>query len=69
MVPSTRLTSDAKRIGVLGDEFDASGMRGLDISVDDLTLETTFLEGGLATVAATSGTLSASFDPQSFPLG
>ena len=62
-------TSDAKRVGVLSDQFDASALRGLDVSVDDLALETTLLEGGLAAVTATSGTLNASFDPQSFPFG
>jgi hypothetical protein len=62
-------TSDAKRVGLLSDQFDAGGLRGLDITVDDLALETTVLEGGLAAVTATNGTLSASFDPQSFPFG
>ena len=63
------ITADAKRTGLLGDEFDASGVHGLDISVDDLTLDTNFLEGGLAAVSATSGTISTSFDPQAFPFG
>jgi hypothetical protein len=62
-------TSDAKRVGLLSEQFDASGLRGLDISVDDLALETTMLEGGLAAVTATNGTLTASFDPQRFPFG
>jgi hypothetical protein len=62
-------TSDAKRTDVLADAFNTSGVRGVDISVDDLQLDTEFLEGGLATVRATSGTVSASFDPQAFPFG
>jgi hypothetical protein len=63
------ITSDAKRIDLLGDEFDSSGVQGIDVSIDDLALETNFLEGGLATVTATSGTVSASFDPRAFPFG
>lgn len=63
------ITSDAKRIDLLGDEFDSSGVQGIDVSIADLALDTNYLEGGLATVTATSGTVSASFDPQAFPFG
>jgi hypothetical protein len=63
------ITADAKRTGVLSDGFDASGVRGLDLSVDDLTLDTNFLEGGLAAVTATGGTVNASFDAKAFPFG
>lgn len=63
------ITADAKRIGLLGESFDSSGVRGVDISIGDLTLDTNFLEGGLAVVTATGGTLNTSFDPQSFPFG
>ena len=63
------ITADAKRIDVLGASFDAGGVQGIDISVDDLTLATDYLEGGLATVSATGGTVSASFDPLAFPFG
>jgi hypothetical protein len=62
-------TSEAKRIDLLGADFNASGVKGIDISADDLGLETTYLEGGLATVTATSGTVDASFDPNAFPFG
>ncbi len=62
-------SSDAKRVGLLGGDFDTAGVKGLDISVDDLALDTNFLEGGLAAVTATSGMISASFDPQSFSFG
>ncbi len=63
------ITADAKRIDVLGASFDAGSVQGIDISVDDLALETNYLEGGLATVTATGGTLDASFDAQAFPFG
>jgi hypothetical protein len=63
------ISADAKRIDLLGDDFDAGGVHGLDISVDDLALDTNFLEGGLAAVTATSGTINASFEPQAFPFG
>lgn len=63
------ITSDAKRIDLLGDDFDTSGVQGIDISFDDLALDTNYLEGGMATVTATSGTVSASFDPKAFPFG
>ena len=63
------VTADAKRVGLLADGFDASGVQGVDVSVDDLALDTEFLEGGLAKVTATSGTVNATFDPQAFPFG
>ena len=63
------ITADGKRIDVLGDSFDAGGVQGVDVSVDDLALETDYLEGGLATVTATSGTVDVSFDPKAFPFG
>jgi hypothetical protein len=63
------ITSDAKRVHLLGDEINTSAVQGVDVSVDDLVLDTNFLEGGLAAVTATSGTVSASFDPQTFPIG
>ncbi|MEO8266527.1 MAG: hypothetical protein ABI706_13590 [Ilumatobacteraceae bacterium] len=62
-------SSDAKRIGLVSTDFNASGVKGIDISVDDLTLDTNFLEGGLAEVSVTGGRLSASFDPTAFPFG
>jgi hypothetical protein len=63
------VTTDAKRVGLLADDFNASGVGGIDLSVDGLALDTEFLEGGLAAVTATGGTLNASFDPQAFPIG
>lgn len=63
------ITADAERVDLLADDFDPSGVQGLDLGIDDLVLETNFLEGGLATVTATSGTFTASFDPAAFPLG
>jgi hypothetical protein len=63
------ISSEAKRIGVLADDFNTSGVQGLDLGVDDLVLETNYLEGGLATVTATSGMFTASFDPQAFRFG
>ena len=63
------ITTDAKRVDLLADSFDASGVKGVDLSVDDLTLQTEFLEGGLAKVTATGGTINATFDPQAFPFG
>lgn len=63
------ISSDAKRIGLLADDFNTSGVQGLDLGVDDLVLETNYLEGGLATVTATGGMFTASFDPQAFRFG
>ncbi len=63
------VVGDAKRIDVLDAGFDSSGIQGVDISVDDLALDTNFYEGGLASVRATNGTLAMSFDPQAFPFG
>ena len=63
------VTADSKRIGLLADEFDIGGVRGIDVSVADLVLETNFLEGDLAVVTATSGTFSAAFDSNAFPFG
>jgi hypothetical protein len=62
-------TSDAKRIGLVSTDFNADGIQGVDVSVDDLTLDTNFLEGGLAAVTVTGGRVSASFDPTAFPFG
>jgi hypothetical protein len=63
------ITADAERVDLLTDDFNPSGVQGLDLGIDDLVLETNFLEGGLATVTATSGTFTASFDPAAFPFG
>jgi hypothetical protein len=62
------ITSDATRVGLLAEGFDASGVQGVDVSVDDLALNTEFLDAGLAKVTAT-GTVNATFDPQAFPFG
>ncbi len=63
------ITGDATRTGLLAGEFDARSIHGVDISVNDLALDTNFLEGGLAAVSATGGTISTSIDPQAFPFG
>ena len=62
-------TADATRLDLLSDNFDAASVNGVDVSVNDLTLSTDYLEGGLASVTATGGSISASFDPQAFPFG
>jgi hypothetical protein len=62
-------TSDAKRLDVLANDFDAAGVKGVGISFNDLQLETNYLDGGLATVTATGGTFNLSFDPKTFPFG
>ena len=62
-------TSDAKRLDVLGKGFDAAGVKGVGMSFNGLQLETNYLDGGLATVTATSGTFNLSFDPKTFPFG
>ncbi|MEY2552948.1 MAG: hypothetical protein QOC57_808, partial [Ilumatobacteraceae bacterium] len=62
-------TSDATRLDLLNGSFDAHSVNGVDVSVDRLTLNTDYLEGGLAAVTATGGTFNASFDPQAFPFG
>ena len=63
------ITTDATRAGLLDNNFNVSGVQGVDVSVDGLRLDTEFLEGGLAKVNATSGTVKATFDPQAFPFG
>lgn len=63
------ISADAKRVDLLGDDFDAAGVKGLDVSVDGLALDANFFEGGLAAVSATAGTINASFDPKVFPFG
>ena len=63
------IVADAKRIDVLDTGFDSSGVKGIDISVNDLVLDTNFYEGGLASVRATGGTFGLAFDPQVFPFG
>jgi hypothetical protein len=65
----TSATTDATRLDLLSDTFDPNGVKGVDISLDDLVLDTNYLEGGLAVVTATSGTLNVSFDPRAFPFG
>jgi hypothetical protein len=62
-------TSDAKRLELLGSDFDASGIKGLGMSFNDLKLETNYLDGDLATVTATGGSFTLSFDPKTFPFG
>ncbi len=62
-------TSDAKRLDLLGSNFDTTGVKGVGVSFNDLQLETNYLEGGLASVTATSGTFHLSFDPNAFPFG
>ncbi len=65
----TSATADATRLGLLNATFDPNQVEGLDVSVDDLVLDTNYLEGGLAVVTATGGTANVSFDPQTFPFG
>ena len=62
-------TTDAKRLDLLGNDFDAAGVKGVGMSFSDLKLETNYLDGGLATVTATGGTFNLSFDPKTFPFG
>jgi hypothetical protein len=62
-------TSDAKRLQLLGNDFDASGIKGLGMSFNDLKLDTNYLDGNLATVTATGGSFTLSFDPKTFPFG
>jgi hypothetical protein len=62
-------TSDAKRLDLIGNNFDASGVKGLDMSFNDLKLDTNYLDSGLATVTATGGSFTLSFDPKTFPFG
>lgn len=63
------ITADGKRVGLLGDSFDAGNVGGLDVAIDDLTLDTNFYEGGLAAVTATGGTVKVSLDTAKFPFG
>jgi hypothetical protein len=62
-------TADAKRMHVLADGFSTSGVQGVDISFDDVQLETTVIDDDLATVTASAGTFNAAFDPRMFPFG
>jgi hypothetical protein len=63
------VTTDAKRLGLLDDRFATNAVSGLDISFENLQLETTQYDGGLAAVLATGGTVAGSFDPETFPFG
>jgi hypothetical protein len=61
--------ADGKRTHVLAEAFDAKGVQGVDVGIDDLQLSTNLIDNSLATVTVTGGTLHASFDPATFPMG
>ena len=62
-------SSEAKRVQLLGDGFDLSGVDGVDVAVADLTLETEQFSNGVAVVTASGGVITTAFDPASFPFG
>lgn len=61
--------ADARRVGLLADGFSLDGVDGVDVSVDGLELATEDVADGLTVVTATAGTMAASFDPATFPMG
>jgi hypothetical protein len=61
--------ADGKRTQVLAESFDAKGVQGVDIGIDGLKLSTNLIDSDLAAVTVTAGTLHASFDPATFPMG
>ena len=62
-------TNEVERVGILDESFSLDGVAGIDVAVPGLTLTTENLDTDLAVVTATGGTLDATFDPASFPLG
>ncbi len=68
--PSSRTPpSEVERVGILDESFSLDAVAGIDVAVPGLTLTTENLDADLAVVTATGGTLDATFDPASFPLG
>lgn len=63
------LVAELKRLEVLGDDFDASGVQGFGFEVDDLELSSEMLRDDLAVVRFEGGTLTSSFDPDRLALG
>ena len=62
-------TAQAQRLGLLDESFVASGVSGLDITVDQLALTTRSIDTDLVAVTATDGRLAATFDESSFRFG
>ena len=62
-------TKEVERVGILDESFSLEAVAGIDVAVPGLTLTTENLDTDLAVVTATGGTLDATFDPASFPLG
>ena len=62
-------TSEVERVGILDESFSLDAVAGIDVAVPGLTLTTENLDTDLAVVTATGGTVNATFDPASFPLG
>jgi hypothetical protein len=62
-------SAEAKRVQLLGEGFDLSGVDGFDVAVDHLTLETEPISTGVAVVTASAGVITTAFDPALFPYG
>ena len=62
-------TKEVERIGILDESFALDAVAGIDVAVPGLTLTTEHLAADLAVVTATGGSINATFDPASFPLG
>lgn len=63
------IATTAEQLELLDESFSLDGIAGVDIATDGVTLRTDTLEPDLAVVTATAGTVTAAFDPATFPMG
>lgn len=63
------MVGELQRLGVVSDELDLGSVRGVDLQVDGLELESSTLAPGISVVSVTAGTITGGVDPAQVPIG
>ena len=63
------LTDELRRLEILSSDVSLSRLSGIDLSFEDVDMESTSLGNDRAAVRLTGGTFSTRFDPAALPLG
>lgn len=67
--PLEDLSAELQRLGVLSEDFDLSGVEGIDLEFDDLDLGSEPLAAGMSVVHLRGGSLTTAIDPDNLPIG
>ncbi|MDP9007073.1 MAG: hypothetical protein M3N15_09175, partial [Actinomycetota bacterium] len=60
---------ELRRLAIASQDFDLGAVRGVDLELDGVAMETEELADGLAAVRITGGTITASTRPEELPVG